>query len=113
MKIAVTSEGKTAKSRVAPLTAPNTGFVIYDVNNLKFGFMNSSTGQPPFLDDDTQTARMMADAGVDVLVVGGISSETLGVLVKTGLRIYESMNVTVLEAIEALKLNLLPAIGNA
>lgn len=112
MKIAVSARGNTPASHVAPFSSGMAGFVIYDSDNLRFTYLDHTTGATQVMQSSRHSAEMFVDAGIEVLVVSGIAFETARLLGRGGIRIYECLSATVWEAIQALKLNLLESIGN-
>lgn len=112
MKIAVSTQGNTSASHVAPLSGQTSGFVIYDSDNFKFTYVDRSNQEKHLKQSNHQAAEMFIDAGIEVLVVSGIALETARLLGLAGIKIYECISVTVWESIQALKLNLLEAIDS-
>jgi predicted Fe-Mo cluster-binding NifX family protein len=112
MKIAISAKGRMPTSNVAPFSGRNAGFVIYDSDNLGFTYLNNPTKSAHPQCSGSQPAQLFINAGIDVLVVGGIALEAAQLLGRSGIRIYECISATVWEAIQALKLNLLQAIDN-
>ena len=112
MKIAFSAIGNTPTSNVVPFSVQNAGFVVYDSDNFNFTFLDNPTDQRLLRRNGFQSAQMIVDAGIEVLIVGGIALETAQVLGRAGVKIYECLSVTVWEAIQALKLNMLVAIDN-
>ena len=112
MKIAISAKGKMPTSNVAPFSSHDAGFVIYDSDNFGFTYLNHSTKHGRLKVNSNQSAQMFVDAGIDVLVVGGIALEAAHVLGRSGIRIYECISATVCEAIQSLKLNILQAVDN-
>jgi len=107
MKIAISAKGKDLSSHVAPLSEPDTGFIVYDPDRYSFTVLDKARDDgrcPQEIDGWVDT---ITDAGVDVLVVGGIAVEAAHQLSRSGIRVYECISATVWEAIQALKLNLL------
>jgi predicted Fe-Mo cluster-binding NifX family protein len=112
MKIAVRSNGKMPTSNVAPFSSHDAGFVIYDSDKFGFTYLDDSSKHGRLKANSSQFAQMFVDAGIDVLVVGGIALEVAHVLGRSGIKIYECISATVWEAIQALKLNILQAVDN-
>jgi predicted Fe-Mo cluster-binding NifX family protein len=107
MKIAICTDGTRLSSLVAPLPESVASFIIYDPSQYSFAVLgNESAGAPDQLDNDGWV-DILAEAGIDVLVVGGIALGIAHQLHRAGIRTYESVSETVWEAIQALKLNLL------
>jgi len=107
MKIAVSAKGTDLSSRVAALSGPDVGFIVYDPEHFSFTFLGKAMGDGRGPQESDGWVDIIADAGVDVLVVGGIALEAAHQLSRSGIRTYECLSATVWEAIQALKLNLL------
>ncbi len=112
MKIAISSTGTTLSSHVAPLPGPLTGFIVYDPDQSSYTVLGNVSGGEHCPQKEDGWVDIIADAGVDVLVVGGIALDVAHHLSRSGIRIYECISATVLEAIQALKLNLLRAMDS-
>ncbi len=101
MKIAVSSTGKTLDSQINPRFGRTSGFVVYD----------AETGQAEFLDNSQhlglpqgagiQTAKMISDAGAEVLICGQMGPKAAQALSMSNIKVYSSSAGTVKEAIDA------------
>lgn len=111
MKIALSANGSTTGSHIAPFSESNIGFVIYDSNNFEFSYLHHSDEPAHQQRSVIRSAEMMAGAGIEVLVVGGIALQAASTMARHGIRIYACISATVWEAIQALKLNMLPTIS--
>ena len=112
MKIAVSANGTNLSSLVAPLPGPSIGFIVYEPNCFRFSVLDKASvdvSSPDLIDG---WIDLIADAGVDVLIAGGIALEAAHQLSRSGIRTYECISATVWEAIQALKLNLLCAVNH-
>ena len=109
MKIAISTNGTQLSSHVSPLLESGVHFIVYDPGQYNFTLLGKEPGGKlgPLQDDGL--VDIIAEAGIDVLVVGGIALGIAHQLRCSGIRIYECVSATVWEAIQALKLNLLRA----
>lgn len=107
MKIAVSAKGTELSSHVAALPGKDVGFIVYDPDHFSFTVLDKVSGDGRSSHKIDGWVDTIADANVDVLVVGGIALEAAHQLSRSGIRMYECISATVWEAIQALKLNLL------
>ena len=109
MKIAISTNGTQLSSLVTPLSGSGVRFIVYDPGQYRFSLLGKESGgnSGPLQDDGW--VDIIAEADIDVLVVGGIALGIAHQLRCSGIRIYECVSATVWEAIQALKLNLLRA----
>jgi predicted Fe-Mo cluster-binding NifX family protein len=110
MKIAVSTKGNMSTSTVVPFSDHYGGFVIYDSDKLQFTYLEIPTEQTPSQINAIHFSKMMVEAGIEVLVVGGITLQAAKMLGCCGIKIYECIGTTVWEAIQGLKLNMLLSI---
>lgn len=107
MKIAISTNGTQLSSLVAPLPGSGVSFIVYDPGHYRFTVLGTESGGDFGALKDDGWVDIIAGAGIDVLVVGGIALGIAHQLRCSGIRIYECVSATVWEAIQALKLNLL------
>lgn len=110
MKIAVSTKGNMSTRTVAPFSDRHGEFVIYDSDNFQFTYLDAPADQTSSRRNVIQSTKMMVEAGIDVLIVDGITRQSAHMLGRCGIRIYQCISATVLEAIQGLKLNILKAI---
>ena len=110
MKIAVCAQGKTSTSVVVPFCGCDGDFVIYDSDNFKFTYVSHSGKENSHAHGGMSCGKVMADRGIEVLVVSGIGIQAARRLGSYGIRIYRAVSTTVWEAIQGLKLNLLQSV---
>lgn len=113
MKIAVSSAGKSVQDPLDPRFGRCTGFIIYDSNSQSSTFLSNSQQQDMSGGAGVQTAKMIADAGVSVLITGQIGPKAIQVLSQTQIRIFASTAGTIQEAIKAWQRNELQPISTA
>lgn len=110
MKIAVSTKGNKSSSTVAPFSDRHGEFVIYDSDSFQFTYLDTPTDQTVSRRNVIQSTKMMVEAGIEVIIVDGITLQSARMLGRCGIRIYQCISATVLEAIQGLKLNILKAI---
>jgi predicted Fe-Mo cluster-binding NifX family protein len=110
MKIAVCAIGKTSTSAVAPFCGCDGEFVVYDSDKLKFSYSSGSAKANSYSHSGIPCGKVMADEGIEVLVVSEIAIHAARRLGRYGIRIYRCVSTTVWEAIQGLKLNLLQSV---
>ena len=111
MKIAISADGSDLSSHVAPFAGPDIGFVVYDPDHFSFTVLDQARVDGRCPQENDGWVDLIADAGIDVLVVGGIALEAAHQLSHSGVQVYECISATAWEAIQALKLNMLRTLG--
>jgi len=111
MKIAVSSTGQSLQDPLDPRFGRCAGFVIYDSDSRTSSFLSNSQQQNLPGGAGIQTAKMVANAGADVLITGQIGPKAMDALSQTQIQVFSSSAGTVQEAIDAWQRNELQAIS--
>jgi predicted Fe-Mo cluster-binding NifX family protein len=101
MKIAVSSTGQSLQDPLDPRFGRCVGFIIYDSSSQATSFLSNSQQQNLPGGAGIQTAKMIADAGVDVLITGQMGPKAIQALSQTDIQVFSSTEGTIQEAIEA------------
>lgn len=113
MKIAVSSTGQSLQDSLDPRFGRCAGFVIYDSDSRTSSFLSNSQQQNLPGGAGIQTAKMVANAGADILITGQIGPKAMEALAQTQIQVFSSSAGTVQEAIDAWQRNQLQSISNA
>ena len=105
MKIAVSSTGQSLQDPLDPRLGRCAGFVVYDSNSQTSSFLSNSQQQNLPGGAGIQTAKMIANAGADVLITGQIGPKAMDALSQTQIQVFSSSAGTVQEAIDAWQRN--------
>ena len=111
MKIAVSAKGQSAQDTVDPSFGRCAGFVVYDSVSGSFSFLDNSRQQNLTQGAGIQTAQMLSQAGIDVLISGQLGPKAMDALSNTRIQIFSSSAQTVQEAIDAWQENALEPIA--
>jgi len=103
MKICVTAQGNTLESLVDPRFGRAQYFIIYDTENDSFeSILNPNLNL--FSGAGIQSAQLIVQKGVQVLITGNVGPNAFNVLTAAGINIITGiMGVSVKEAIERFK----------
>lgn len=113
MKIAVSSRGQSLQDQLDPGFGRCAGFVVYDTNTQSSSFLDNSRQQDLAQGAGIQTAQMISNAGVDVLISGRIGPKALQALSQSRIQLFASSAATVQKAIDAFQRNELSPINTA
>ncbi|MCF8112142.1 MAG: NifB/NifX family molybdenum-iron cluster-binding protein [Desulfobacteraceae bacterium] len=113
MKIAVSSRGQSLQDPLDSGFGRCAGFVVYDTNTQSSSFLDNSRQQDLAQGAGIQTAQMISNAGVDVLISGRIGPKALQALSQSSIQLFASSAATVQEAIDAFQRNELSPISPA
>lgn len=113
MKIAVSSKGQTLNDELDPGFGRCTGFIVYDSESQTSSFLDNSPQRKLSQGAGIQTAQMISNAGVDVLITGRIGPKAMQALSQTQIQLFSSSAPTVQEAIKAWQRNELTPVSAA
>ncbi|MCU0539494.1 MAG: DUF134 domain-containing protein [Desulfobacterales bacterium] len=103
-KIAVSSDGPTLDSAVDPRFGRAAGFVIIDAETMVFEYVENGASQAMAQGAGIQTAELMAQHGVGVVLTGYVGPKAFQALSAVGIRVGQNLeNLTVREAVERYK----------
>ncbi len=105
MKIAVSAKGTSVDSGVDPRFGRTVGFILFDTETGSSTYLDNSAHRDLSQSTGIQTARMIVEAGTEVLISGQIGPKASKVLSRTGIKSYVCSSGTVKEAIQALENN--------
>ena len=111
MKIAVSARGQSPQDPLEPSFGRCAGFVVFDTNTQTSSFLDNSPQQDLAQGAGIQTAQMVSQAGVDVLISGRIGPKALQALGQSRIQLFASSAATVQEAIDAFQRNELSPIS--
>ena len=111
MKIAVSSKGQSVQDPLDPSFGRCSGFVVYDSDNESYSFLDNSRQQNLPQGAGIQTAQMLSQSGVDVLISGQVGPKAMEALSNTRIQIFSSSAQTVQEAINAWQENALQPVA--
>lgn len=112
MKIAVSSKGQSLHDAVDTHFGRCAGFVIHDSNTQTSSFLSNSQQQNATDGAGIQTAKLIVNADVDVLITGQIGPKAMQVLSQTQIQIFSSSAGSVEGAIDAWQRNELQPISS-
>ena len=110
MKIAVSAKGHSAQDPLDPSFGRCAGFVVYDSDNGSYSFLDNSRQKNLNQGAGIQTAQMLSQAGIAVLISGQIGPKAMQALGNTQIQVFSSSAQTVQEAIDAWQENALQPI---
>ncbi len=100
-KIAVTSEGPGLKDMVDPRFGRAAGFVVVDTTTKEHTYVDNGTSQALAHGAGIQAARLMADAGVEVVLTGYVGPKAFEALKAVGIKTVQNMDkISVGQAVE-------------
>jgi predicted Fe-Mo cluster-binding NifX family protein len=100
MKIAISAGGNSMQSPFEPRFGRSPGFLIYDTETGKDYYIDNSTNQGAAQGAGIQTAQIIADHGVQILITGPIGPKASAALAKTNINIFNCSAQTVAQALE-------------
>ena len=104
MKILVTSTGPTLDSPVDMRFGRCAYFILVDPETMEYEAISNPYAQAPG-GAGIQTAQMALQTGASAIITGSVGPNASGVLGTTGIRVFESPNVSVEEAVRMYKEN--------
>lgn len=105
MKIAVSAMGKTPDSQFNPRFGRASGFVVYDTDSQAVQYLDNENNISRSQGAGISTAKMIADAGADVLITGQMGPKAAQVISQANLKVYVFSSGTVNDAITAFQEN--------
>jgi len=111
MKIAVSSKGQSAQDPLDPSFGRCAGFVVYDSDSGSYSFLDNSRQKNLTQGAGIQTAQMLSQTGIGVLISGQLGPKAMEALSNTRIQIFSSSAPTVQEAIDAWQRNALEPIA--
>ena len=107
MKIAVSTKGPSLNSAMDPRFGRTTGFVLFDTESGQSSYLDNVPRQGLAQGTGIQTARLVVDAGADVLITGQMGPNAFGVLNRAGIKVLVCSGGTVQGALQAMERNAL------
>jgi predicted Fe-Mo cluster-binding NifX family protein len=105
MKIAITANGKDLYSKVDLRFGRAFGFIIYDLDNDKYNFIDNAQNLEAAQGAGIQAAQTVVNHDVEVLITGHCGPKAFKVLSAADIKIYVGAEGTVKEVIEKFKKN--------
>ncbi|MEJ5299631.1 MAG: NifB/NifX family molybdenum-iron cluster-binding protein [Thermodesulforhabdaceae bacterium] len=103
MKIAITTTGKDLNSPLCERFGRTPFFMVYDTESDSFEVFDNSVNLNAPQGAGLQTAQNIARQGVSCVITGHCGPKAFFVLQKAGIKVFLAQNVTVKDAIAALK----------
>lgn len=100
MRIAVSTNSPGKDSQLEPRFGRAAGFVIYDSDTTEYRFVDNSVNSQLSQGAGIQTAQLLADQGVSVVISGRFGPKAAPALESGGIRMIESGGGTVQELVE-------------
>ena len=100
MKIAISASGATLDSAFEPRFGRAPGFALFDSPSATPTYLDNTPQQNLSQGAGIQTAQLLADHGVSVLITGSIGPKAEQALAKSGIQIVTCAAATVAEALE-------------
>ena len=113
MKVAITSYGDGSGRTVDPRFGRAVQFLIYDTETDESHVIDNAQNLNAAQGAGIQAAQNVIDAGVEAVITGNCGPKAFRVLTAAGIKIYTVQDVTVKEALQALKENRLKAAAAA
>lgn len=105
MKIAISANGKDLNSQVDLRFGRATGFIIYNLDDESFEFINNVQNLEAAQGAGIQAAQTVANQDVEALVTGHCGPKAFKVLLAANIKIYLGAEGTIKETIEKFKKN--------
>lgn len=105
MKIAISSTGKTLDSAVDLRFGRAGGFIIYDLDNNSFEFIDNVQNLEAAQGAGIQAAQNVINQDVQALITGHCGPKAFKVLMAADVKIYTGAQGSIQEAIEKFKNN--------
>ncbi|OGI28147.1 MAG: dinitrogenase iron-molybdenum cofactor biosynthesis protein [Candidatus Melainabacteria bacterium RIFOXYA12_FULL_32_12] len=105
MKIAVSANGKDLDSKVDLRFGRATGFIIYNLDDESFDFINNIQNLEAAQGAGIQAAQTVANQNVDALITGHCGPKAFKVFLAANIKIYTGAEGTIIEAIKKFKNN--------
>lgn len=113
MKVAVTCAGDSSGMTVDPRFGRAAQFLIYDTESDESRIVDNTQNLNAAQGAGIQAAQNAIDEGVEAVITGNCGPKAFRVLAAAGIKIYAVQDVTVKEALQALKENRLTAVSAA
>lgn len=111
MKIAVSATGKSLESDVDPRFGRCNGFVLFDSDTGRTGYLDNAANRGLSQGVGTQAARMLVDSGAGALITGQMGPKAFQVLDRAAIKIYQCAGGSVRDAVQALERSALAELG--
>ncbi|OGH98035.1 MAG: dinitrogenase iron-molybdenum cofactor biosynthesis protein [Candidatus Melainabacteria bacterium GWF2_32_7] len=105
MKIAITANGKDLNSNVDLRFGRAFGFIIYDMDNSAFVFIDNEQNLESAQGAGIQAAQNIVNQNVEALITGHCGPKAFKILSVAGINVYTGAEGSVKEAIEKFKNN--------
>lgn len=105
MKIAISSEGETLKSNIDPRFGRARGFVIYNLENDDFVYIDNEQNLAAAQGAGIQTAQNIVDNNVDAIITGYCGPKAYKVLEEAEVKIFITEKDTVENVVKKFKKN--------
>jgi len=103
MKVAITSIGKELSAPVDPRFGRAQYIILFDTETENIELLDNSDNKNVSKGAGIQTATMISNAGAEVLITGYCGPKGYKVLETAGVRVVNSMQGSVQQAMEAFK----------
>lgn len=113
MKVAITSYGDKSGMTVDPRFGRAVQFLIYDTETDKTHVVDNSQNLNSAQGAGIQSAQNVINEGVEAVITGNCGPKAFRVLSAAGIKVYTVQDVTVQEALKALKENRLDLASGA
>lgn len=100
MRIAVTSQGPNAASKVEPRFARARFFVMFDTETRVFTSYENTPGLREVPYQGVQAAEELLGLGVDGVITGSIGGKAFAMLLASSVVVYTGASGTVMDAID-------------
>jgi len=100
-KIAVSSEGPTLQDQVDGRFGRAAGFVIVDPETMKFDYLDNGSAQGMSQGAGIQAAETVSRSGARTVLTGLVGPKARSSLEAAGIKIFQGVSGTVLEAVRA------------
>ena len=103
-KLAISSEGPTLDDRVDPRFGRAGGFIIVESDTMETAYLDNGSAQVAPKGAGYQAAKLVADAGAEVVLSGYVGPKAFDTLKAAGIQVgQECDKMTVREAVENFK----------
>jgi predicted Fe-Mo cluster-binding NifX family protein len=108
MKICITADGESLESNVDPRFGRCKCFIFYDTKTDKFEAV-SNTNSTGMGGVGIQSASMMAERGIEIVLTGNLGPNASSVIQQAGIKTITGVNGKIKDAVEGLKKGILQA----
>lgn len=112
MKITVSARGKSLDSDMDPRFGRSAGFTLFDTDTGHTDYLDNSAQLGIAQGTGIKSAKMIVEAGTEVLITGQIGPKAAKILSGSGTKVYACDSGTIREAIQALGRNALKTLSS-